>query len=61
MYGALVEQLNVTSPAQAQNLLVTAKRKFVRCLREVIADYVSETGSIKIELQELYAILAHAR
>lgn len=59
-YEALVQQFGWTSPAQAHNLMVTAKRMFVRCLREVVAEYVVEPKDIDKELSELHLILAHA-
>lgn len=60
-YATLVRQFGFASPAQAQNALVTAKRKFERILREMIAEYVPEKEAIECELRELLAILAHSR
>jgi DNA-directed RNA polymerase specialized sigma24 family protein len=59
-YEQLVEQFGFASPAQAQNALVTAKRRFHRILREVIGEYVPEAPAVETELRELLAILAHA-
>lgn len=57
-YATLVSRFEFASPAQAQNALVTAKRKFERILRDMIGDYVPAKEAIECELRELMAILA---
>ena len=59
-YEDLVRKHGWDSPAQAHNLMVTAKRMFTRCLREVVAEYALSPTDINTELCELQAILAHA-
>ena len=52
-YDQLVSRLRLDSPAQASNLLVTAKRTFIRCLRQVVAEYESDEQLIDEEVAEL--------
>lgn len=56
-YDALVSRYNLQSPAQATNLLMTAKRMFARTLTVVIAEYESE-DAVQDEIRELTAILS---
>ena len=57
-YTDLVSELNLKSPAQAQNLLITAKRMFERCLLEVISGYVLYPKEVQEELKELHRVLS---
>jgi len=57
-YEALVEELGFPTPMQASNALITAKRTFVRRLREVVGEYAEDDVAIEKEIQELQAILA---
>ncbi|MBN2292491.1 MAG: sigma-70 family RNA polymerase sigma factor [Pirellulales bacterium] len=57
-YDELVERFGLTSPSQAANLLVTAKRMFARVLRAVVAEYASNDEEIEAEIAELKSILA---
>lgn len=59
-YEKLVGRLGFASPMQASNALITAKRMFVRKLREAVADYVVGEQQIDAELADLQAILAGA-
>ncbi len=59
-YEELVAQFGLESPAQASNLLITAKRMFGRFLRSVIAEYAQGDEEIETEIQELKAILFSA-
>ena len=52
-YNQLIETLGIESPAQAANLLVTAKRMFARVLRDVIAQYILDEGEIEEEISDL--------
>jgi DNA-directed RNA polymerase specialized sigma24 family protein len=54
-YQALVDRFAFTSPAQAQNALLTAKRMFAGALRAVVA------SAIEVEIRELQLILASAQ
>jgi len=60
-YPELVERLGLASPAQAMNILITAKRMYERNLRAVIAEYLSDPGEIDREIQDLAQILSKAR
>jgi hypothetical protein len=57
-YRHLVERFGLTSPTQATNLLVTAKRMYARALRSAIAQYARDESEIDAELADLQAILA---
>jgi DNA-directed RNA polymerase specialized sigma24 family protein len=59
-YAELVERYQFASPIQAQNALITAKRKFARALRSVVSDYTADPTAIEVELRELQVILANA-
>jgi RNA polymerase sigma-70 factor (ECF subfamily) len=60
-YDELVTRLGLTSPAQASNVLVTAKRMFVRSLRGVIGEYELGEEQIDAEIADLRSILARAK
>jgi hypothetical protein len=57
-YRHLVERFGLSSPTQASNLLVTAKRMYARTLRSAIAEYARDEDEIDAELADLQAILA---
>jgi RNA polymerase sigma-70 factor (ECF subfamily) len=57
-YAQLVEELGLPSPAQAGNVLITAKRMFLRCLRSVIAEYERDEEQIDVEIAELRRIIS---
>jgi hypothetical protein len=59
-YDDLVESLGIPSPQQAYNILVAAKRMYVRALRSVIGEYCSDETQITEELRSLRTILASA-
>lgn len=52
-YGTLAGRLQLASPSQASNLLITAKRMFSRHLREVVRETVSDPSEAEEELKEL--------
>jgi DNA-directed RNA polymerase specialized sigma24 family protein len=57
-YHEMVARFGFRSPAQASNVLMTAKRMFARALRSVLADYAAGDGDgVEAELRELYEIL----
>lgn len=56
-YAALVQRFNLESPAQAANLLMTAKRMLNRLLRAVIGEYAATPADVEEELQDLRRIL----
>ena len=60
-YEELVAQFNLSSPRAAINLLVTAKRMFVRCLRETIGRYAANAADVEGELADLRGILLRSR
>jgi hypothetical protein len=57
-YEVLVQQYQLRSPAQASNLLITAKRHFQRVLTEVIGEYVSTDEELQSDVAELFQIVA---
>jgi RNA polymerase sigma-70 factor (ECF subfamily) len=59
-YADLVQKFGFKSPAQASNVLVTAKRMFERILRALVAEYAQE-DEIEEELNDLRNILARAQ
>lgn len=58
-YEALVTRFGFSSPEQAANALVTAKRHFRRVLESVIAQYASDE-EVEEEIGELFRVLAAA-
>jgi DNA-directed RNA polymerase specialized sigma24 family protein len=56
-YDDLVRQFGFRSPAEAANLLITAKRMFRRNLISVVGEYVEGTEDVEAELRELQAIV----
>ena len=56
----LVSRFGVT-PAQASNLVVTAKRMFARCVRTVVATYAVDDDDAEDEIRRLKQILSTAR
>ncbi|WP_428388224.1 hypothetical protein [Mucisphaera sp.] len=59
-YDTLVQKFNFRTPMQASNALITAKRLFVRQLREVVRAYVESDDDIDREIEELRELLAGA-
>ena len=59
-YEALVLRFSFPSPNVAANVLVTAKRMFVRHLRAIVAEYATSAESIDEEIVELKKTLAGA-
>lgn len=60
-YESMVSRLGLESPAQASNLLMTAKRQFRRTLEAVISEYVITPTAVMVEVTELQRILASGR
>jgi len=60
-YAELVQRFGFQTPAQAQNLLVTAKRTFTRTLRTVILEYEGAESDVDAEIRDLQEILARPR
>lgn len=56
-YESLVAELSLQSPAQAMNLLMTAKRKFRNMLIETIRETVADDADIELEIKELQRAL----
>ena len=56
-YGEVVEQLGLRTPREAINLLVTAKRSFVRHLRLAVGRYVEDPEEIDQEIADLREIV----
>jgi len=60
-YEQLVQRYALASPAQASNVLITAKRMFVRVLRSLIAEYEPDEAQIDAEIADLQQALSQAR
>ena len=56
-YEQLVKQFAIVSPADAQNMLATAKRIFIRHLNAVIGEYEKGGAAVKAEIEELKRFL----
>lgn len=56
----LAEQLDLRDSTQVANLLVTAKRRFQRTLREVVGEYAGDSIGVEQEVADLRRILAQA-
>jgi DNA-directed RNA polymerase specialized sigma24 family protein len=59
-YEQLVERFGLQSPAQASNVLITAKRMYGRILRSVVAEYAKDEKEVEREITDLKGILYHA-
>lgn len=59
-YTQLIERFGFKSPAQASNVLMTAKRMFERILRSLVAEYAEES-EIDEEINDLRSVLARAQ
>ena len=57
-YRRMCQTFRLTSPGQASNLLVTAKRTYIRTLRSLIAEYAVSEEEIDEEIKELARVLA---
>lgn len=57
-YEEIVARFGFGSPTQAFNSLITAKRMFVRVLRDVVAEYAGPGESADDEIRDLRAVLA---
>ncbi len=56
-YETLVRRYQLQSPAQASNVLITAKRMFTRCLKAVVGQYAENGSAVEAEIAELHEIL----
>jgi hypothetical protein len=59
-YQTLVRRSGAASPLQLSNLLVTAKRMFIRTLRDVVSEYARDEEELEEEIRDLRKILAGA-
>jgi len=57
-YQSLAETLRLSSPTQAANLLVTAKRMYARLLRQAVGEYEKNPEDIEAEIADLRHVLA---
>jgi RNA polymerase sigma-70 factor (ECF subfamily) len=60
-YEQLVQKFGFRSPAQASNVLISAKRMFERVLRGLVGEYEKGDAGIDAEIADLQAILARSR
>lgn len=59
-YEQIVDRFGFSSPTQASNALVTAKRMFSRIMRSVISEYADDEDDIDAEIRELQDILSRS-
>ncbi|CAN5351891.1 sigma factor [soil metagenome] len=59
-YETLVARTGAASPLQLSNLLVTAKRMFIRTLRDVVSEYARDEEELEEEIRDLRKILGAA-
>lgn len=52
-YKELVQSLDLESPVQAANLLVTSKRRFIRILQEIVQEYTIAPELVESEIRDL--------
>lgn len=57
-YRELIERFGFQSPAQASNVLATAKRMYARTIRDVVGEYAQNDEEIEVEIEELKGILS---
>ena len=60
-YQRLVQRFGLKSPAQASNVLITAKRMYARALRSVVAEYAWGDRETESEIMQLREMLARSR
>ena len=60
-YEELISRFGFRSPAEASNVLITAKRMFHRMLRQVVSEYAGEQADVEAEIRDLRIVLAGAR
>jgi len=56
-YEQLAEELQLSSPHDAANLLVTAKRMFLRLLRTAVSEYEQDPKQVDEEIADLRQVL----
>ena len=56
-YDVLCQRLQFDSPRQAENALISAKRKFVKCFNDVIKNYLDDGYELEDAVSELKNIL----
>jgi DNA-directed RNA polymerase specialized sigma24 family protein len=57
-YAQLIQRFGYKSPAQASNVLMTAKRTFERILRSLVAEYAESDEQIDAEIADLRDVLS---
>jgi RNA polymerase sigma-70 factor (ECF subfamily) len=57
-YDKLVKDFDLRDPAQASNILMTAKRMFARILRGVLSESAEDDAEIEADLRDLKRVLA---
>jgi len=60
-HDAIASRLQLNSPAQASNLLITSKRMFTRIFKSVVRRYAADDSEVKEEIADLWRIFASAR
>jgi RNA polymerase sigma-70 factor (ECF subfamily) len=59
-YDRLVQRYRFSSPQQASNALITAKRQFERTVADVVAEYSDDAAEVAAEIGKLREVLAVA-
>ena len=57
-YEAFVAKFGLRSPSEASNLLITAKRMFIRSLRKAVRETVARDSEVEPEIMELKRVLS---
>ncbi len=57
-YDTIVRELGLATPRQAINLLATAKRSFLRHLRQAVGQYVRSEAEVEQEIADLRELVA---
>jgi hypothetical protein len=57
-YEDVAARYGLSSPAQAANLLVTAKRMYARLLRAAVGEYERDPAAVDDEIADLRRLLA---
>ena len=60
-YAQLVNQLKLESESVASNTIISARRRFLSVLREIIHEYAQDESSIEEEISDLKGVLSAFR
>jgi DNA-directed RNA polymerase specialized sigma24 family protein len=57
-YEELTERAGLPNAKSVQNTLVNAKRRFQKCLKDIVVDYVGNEADVESEIEELCRVLS---